>query len=239
MIEGTRENLKAIDCSEDVFRKAKLTADAGFHTEANMKMLAAKNIDGYVADNQFRKRDPRFADREQYKKRHRQQRAKKEGRSNLFTVKDFTFAEDKSHCICPAGKRLYRNGANVLVGNGNYRAIKFRGPKSICRACKVRARCLKYPDRTQARQVHFLLGRSKKGQETYTQKMKQKIDSDRGRMIYSGRIGTVEPVFANLRHAIGLNRFTLRGDQKVNIQWKLFSIVHNLLKIHRFGPGLT
>lgn len=69
--------------------------------------------------------------------------------------------------------------------------------------------------------------------------MKQKIDSDRGRMIYSGRIGTAEPVFANLRHAIGLDRFTLRGERKVNIQWKLFSIVHNLLKIHRSGPGFT
>jgi hypothetical protein len=69
--------------------------------------------------------------------------------------------------------------------------------------------------------------------------MKRKIDSARGRLIYSKRIGTVEPVFAHLRHAIGLDRFTLRGDQKVNIQWKLFSIVHNLLKIHRFGPGYT
>ena len=239
MIEGTRQNLKAINSTEDVFRKAKLTADAGFHTEANMKMLAKEKIDGYVADNQFRKRDPRFADRDQYKKRHRQELAKKEGRSNLFTAKEFTFAEDKSHCICPAGQRLHRNGANVLVGNGSYRAIKFRGSKSICGACKLRDKCLKYPDRTATRQVHFMLGRSKKGQQTYTHKMKQKIDSDRGRMIYSERIGTVEPVFANLRHAVGLNRFTLRGDQKVNIQWKLFSIVHNLFKIHRFGPGYT
>ena len=239
MIEKTRDNFKVIDSCEDVFRKAKLTADAGFHTETNMKMLAKKKIDGYVADTQFRKRDPRFADRDRYKERFRQERAKKEGRSGLFTVKAFTFAEDKSHCICPAGKRLYRDGANVIVGNGKYRAIKYRGPKTVCRACELRAQCLKNPDRTETRQVHFLLGKSKEGQETYTQKMKQKIDSDRGRMIYSKRIGTVEPVFANLRHAIGLNRFTLRGDQKVNIQWKLFTIVHNLLKIHRFGPGFS
>jgi transposase len=233
MIEKTRDNFKAIDFSEDVFSKTKLTADAGFHTEANMKMLAEENIDGYVADVLFRKRDPRFADRDRYKKRFRQERAQKEGLSNLFTVKDFTFAEDKSYCICPAGKRLYRNGANVVIGN--HRAIKFRGPKTVCRACDVRARCLKHPDRTETRQVHFFTGRSKEGKETYTQKMKQKIDSDRGRLIYSKRIGTAEPVFANLRHALGLNRFTLRGKKKVNIQWKLYCIVHNLLKVHRFG----
>jgi transposase len=234
-IEKTRDNFKAIDTSEDIFKKTKLTADAGFHTEANMKMLAEENIDGYVADIQFRKRDPRFADRDRYKDRHRKERRKlNKTPGDMFTVKDFTFAEDKSHCICPAGKRLYRNGGNVCIGN--FRAIKFRGPKTVCRVCEVRVRCLKHPDRTEARQVHFFIGRSKEGKETYTQKMKRKIDSDRGRLIYSKRIGAAEPVFANLRHAIGLNRFTLRGKKKVNIQWKLYCIVHNLLKVHRFGP---
>ena len=43
----------------------------------------------------------------------------------------------------------------------------------------------------------------------------------------------------SLRHAIGLIRFTLRGRQKVNTQWVLFNIVHNLLKIHRYGFGFT
>ncbi|MBU4260025.1 MAG: transposase [Proteobacteria bacterium] len=46
-------------------------------------------------------------------------------------------------------------------------------------------------------------------------------------------------MFANLRNAIGLDRFTLRGKLKVNIQWKLFCIVHNLLKIHRVGNAFT
>jgi hypothetical protein len=122
---------------------------------------------------------------------------------------------------------------------GKFRAIRFRGFKSVCSVCKIRSKCLKYPERTDFRQVYFFVGRTKEGKETYTQKMKRKIDSDRGRLIYSKRIGTAEPVFANLRHALGLNRFTLRGDRKVNIQWKLFSIVHNLIKIHRFGPGFT
>ena len=41
-------------------------------------------------------------------------------------------------------------------------------------------------------------------------------------------------MFAHLTHAIGLKRFSLRGSIKVNIQWKLFCIVHNLTKIHRY-----
>jgi len=238
MIEKTRDNFKVIDSSEDVFNKTKLTADAGFHTEANMKMLAEENIDGYIADILFRKRDPRFADRDRYKERHRRERRKlNKTPDDRFTVKDFTFAEDKSFCICPAGNRLNRSGDTIVIGN--FKAIRFRGLKSVCSVCQIRSKCLKYPERTDFRQVYFFVGRTVKGQETYTQKMKRKIDSDRGRLIYSKRIGTAEPVFANLRHALCLNRFTLRGKKKVNIQWKLYCIVHNLLKVHRFGPAFA
>ena len=37
-------------------------------------------------------------------------------------------------------------------------------------------------------------------------------------------------MFANLRHNKGLNRFTLRGQRKVDGQWKLFALVHNIEK---------
>jgi transposase len=237
MVKETRENFRAIGAEDDVFDKTKLLADAGFHTEANMKMLAEESIDGYVADILFRKRDPRFADVDRYKERHRRERRKLNRTPDMLTVRDFTFDEDMRFCICPAGKRMYRNGGNVFV-NG-YHAVKFRGRKTDCRVCELRPRCLRHPDRTEARQVHYFTGKMKKGQETYTQKMKYKIDSTLGRFIYSKRIGISEPVFANIRHALGLNRFTLRGNRKVDIQWKLYCIVHNLLKIHRYGPGFA
>jgi len=234
MIEGTRENFQAINSNDNVFEKTKLTADAGFHTEANMKMLAKENIDGYVADILFRKRDPRFVDRDRYKTRHRQEQKKmNKTPADMFTVEDFTFSEDKSYCLCPAGKRLSRSGDTVDIGN--FRAIRFRGLKSLCSVCEIRSKCLKHPERTELRQVYCFVGRSEKGQETYTQKMKYKIDSTLGRFIYSKRIGTVEPVFANIRNALGLDRFTLRGKRKVDTQWKLYCIVHNLLKVHRYG----
>lgn len=49
-------------------------------------------------------------------------------------------------------------------------------------------------------------------------------------------MGTVEPVFANLQNK-GMRRFTLRGQHKVNTQWKLFTLVHNIEKIAR-GPRI-
>ena len=78
-------------------------------------------------------------------------------------------------------------------------------------------------------------GRAAGAEETYSEKMKKKIDTPEGRAQYSRRLGIVEPVFAHIRSALGLNRFSLRGKTKVNIQWKLYCIVHNMIKIHRFG----
>jgi hypothetical protein len=222
----------------DVFKEAKLTADSGFHTEANMKEVMEQGIDAYIADTGFRKRDPRFSEVDRYKERFKKERAEYYGVANLYRPhKDFTISEDKTHCICPAGKRLYRNGGHVIV-NGN-QAVKFRGRKSDCRICDLREKCLRHPNRTETRQVYFFQGPSEKKPETFSQKMRRKIDSLRGRLIYNRRLGTAEPPFAHIRHALGLSRFTLRSRRKVDIQWKLYCMVHNLIKIHRYGSGFA
>ena len=44
-------------------------------------------------------------------------------------------------------------------------------------------------------------------------------------------VAVVEPVFANLRHNKRLNRFTLRGRRKVNAQWTIYCLVHNIEKL--------
>ena len=62
------------------------------------------------------------------------------------------------------------------------------------------------------------------------ERMRWKFDTPLGREIYGRRLPTVEPVFANLQNK-GLRRFTLRGRTKVNAQWQLFAMVHNIEKI--------
>jgi Transposase DDE domain len=53
--------------------------------------------------------------------------------------------------------------------------------------------------------------------------------------LYGQRFATVEPVFGNIRHNKRLNRFTLRGQRKVDGQWKLFCMVHNIEKLANAG----
>jgi hypothetical protein len=135
--------------------------------------------------------------------------------------------------ICPAGKRLYRNGRHKDL-NG-YEAIRFRGNKGDCRDCALRARYLRHPDKTVERQVALFIGRAKGKPETYSAKMKRKLDSELGRHRYSRRLGIVEPVFANIRSSRRLGRFSHRGRRKVTTQWQLFCLVHNIGKVQRYA----
>jgi len=237
MIEGTRENFKEIGSEEDVFEKAKLVADSGYHTEVNMQMVMEDGIDAYIADTQFRKRDPRFKDVDKYKERSRKEWKEYHDAPDLYRPnRDFTISDDKRCCICPAGKRLHRNGGNVIV-NGQ-RAIKFRGRKMDCRTCELRPKCLK-SQKAEFRQVYFFQAQAGAKPETFTEKMKRKIDSIKGRLIYNRRLGTAEPPFAHIRSILGLDRFTFRGKRKVNTQWLLYCLTHNLLKLHRYGEGFA
>jgi transposase len=236
MVEGAKENFERIGI-RDVLGSAKLVADSGYHTEANMKMVMEEGIDAYIADTQFRKRDPRFAGVDKYKERFRGEQRELNRAKMLYRAKDFTLSEDKRFCICPAGKRLYRNGGNVILERNT--AIKFRSRKTDCRVCEVRERCLRNPDTSEVRQVCFIQGRVTSMAETFTEKMRQKIDSIKGRLIYNRRLGMAEPPFAHIRSILRLDRFTLRGKRKVNTQWLLYCIVHNLTKVHRYGEGFA
>ena len=65
--------------------------------------------------------------------------------------------------------------------------------------------------------------------------MKRKIDSKAGRAMITARFATMEPVFGNLRGNKRLDRFTLRGRSKVDGQWKLYCLVHNIEKLAHHG----
>jgi transposase len=214
-----------------------ITADAGYHSEANISALAAQEIPALIADTGMRKRDERFADQDKYKalpdpiydKAHPKKGAKH------YRPKDFAYDPEAGTCLCPAGKHLYQNGSNCkhngLIGT------KFQGALRDCGPCELRDKCLRTPEKTKTRQVMFFRGRIENGVASPSERMKQAIDSARGRQLYGRRFATVEPVFGNIRHNKRLNRFTLRGQKKVDGQWKLYCLVHNIEKLAHHGYG--
>ncbi len=99
---------------------------------------------------------------------------------------------------------------------------------------------MRYPERTEVRQVTCAVGAVvKNSPAALAEKMKTKIDSVVGKAIYANRIAIAEPPFAHIRYVMGLDRFNLRRKKKVNTQWLLFCIVHNLKKVFKYGLEAT
>ena len=84
----------------------------------------------------------------------------------------------------------------------------------------------------RGRQVSFIL---KKTGTPYTDWMKVRVDSQKGKQIYSHRMSVVEPVFGNITSNKRLKRLSLRSKTKVNAQWKLFCLIQNIEKQANYG----
>jgi hypothetical protein len=232
-IEQTREEFEKAEISRDIFKRAQVVTDAGYHSKQSVSYVDERGIDAYIADRSHRQRDPAFSGYDRYKIRFRKDKRRYHGMdSERFTAKDFIYDEKDRSCRCPAGNRLYGNGTNIKMRG--FIAMKFRGAKSVCGPCLLRDRCLKRPERTETKQMTIFIGRTKDTQKSPIEKMRRKFDTLFGRFIYNKRIAIVEPVFGNLKNK-GMDRFTLRSKKKVNTQWQLFSLVHNIEKIATVG----
>lgn len=212
-----------LELSEDILKEAKLTADAGYSSEANAKYLFEHEIDGYVADNLFRKRDPRFesAERQAEQRRHAVSAARLSSgqrSESLHLSGRSTIASQWGECSCrwPDWNQVHGQPPRM---RGLFFAFEVL----------TSSRSLALP-------TGGVLSRVRAGEaRKISRQMKRKIDSDIGRYQYSRRLGVIEPVFGNIRSTKQLNRFTLRGRRKVNAQWQMYCLVHNIGKIHRYG----
>jgi len=217
-----------------------ITADAGYHSDANVAQLMTQAIPALIADNQMRSRDERFEGQGKYKTKedvlYDKQPTVQGGDSTkpvkLFRPQDFRFNDDNT-CTCPAGQTLHSPGS-VHTSRIGLRYQVFTAKAADCQSCKLRAQCLKSESSERGKQVtRFEPGT--KDPHSPSERMRCAIDSVKGRHLYSQRIGTVKPVFGNIRHNKRLTRLNLRGREKVNAQWHLFCMVHNIEKLANSG----
>lgn len=229
MLEGAKENLEEIGW-KDPLKKKIVSADTSYYSVKNLKDGEKFEVDAYVPDPNFRKRDVRFSDADRHRRPVDKRKKDVKFKKTWFTVEDFKLDDNTGKLICPAGAELYVKNSNYTNDRG-YKYIAYQAPKTACRDCKLRSKCLRKPN-TVARQVHVQKG-SRPG--SLMDGMKRKIDTPEGRRMYSKRLGIVEPVFGNIRSCKKMDKFTLRGQIKVNIQWLLYCLVHNIEKIGNFG----
>jgi len=225
MVSKAKENMQALGKEEDYFKGAILTADTGYHSTESIKKCAEEQIDAYIPDRNFRKRDDRYGIQQEYMKKERKK----------FLLEDFSYDEQNDQYECPNGKRLKLNCRKAKSCNTVYR--RYRADENDCRGCQLWDKCIRNKRKNiKAKTLMVPVGAVGRN---YSREMAKKIDTERGRMIYPRRIAIVEPVFANIRAQKRLDQFTLRGKLKVNIQWLLYCMVHNIEKIANFGYGFA
>jgi transposase len=66
IMKGATENMQAIGHDEDYFSGAIFVADTNYHSQSNIETCQEMELDAYIPDRYFRRRDPRYAAQKRY-----------------------------------------------------------------------------------------------------------------------------------------------------------------------------
>jgi len=221
MVDGAKDNLEKIGQSEDYFEDKIFTADTNYHNQSTLEKCQEEKLDAYIPDLKFRTRDSRFATQGRYQPK----------KGKKFVLQDFKYNEAEDQYICPNGKILKLDIKKHIKDHIIYR--RYMADEKDCKQCSLKSKCF-YRKNTKRRSLDVPIGAE---ESNFSKAMLEKVDSDRGRKIYPQRMAIVEPVFANIRTQKRMDRFTLRGKIKVNIQWMLYCMVHNIEKIMNYATA--
>ena len=148
MVDGVKENMKAIGKGEDYLEGKQLSADANYHSNKNIKKCEEELIDAYIPDINFRKRDERYQNQERFKDgvtKRPKKNNKNKSRKEIFAWEEFepvsllTDDEKTKKYKCPNGKYLNQQSLNHKLRNKVYEY--YRAKESDCKACPLRRKC--------------------------------------------------------------------------------------------------
>lgn len=213
VIPGAKAMSEASGLGEDYYKGKVFSADCSYHSQANLKVCDEEGLDAYIPDSQFRKRDVKYEGRNKYKPKAK----------DCFGVDAFEYDARNDKYRCPNGKELINCSHGHKIRNTIYK--RYQAKEEDCIGCDLNDQC--FMNGGKRKMIAVPIGSS----NDLRKAMIKKIDTQRGRDIYSKRLAIVEPCFANIEYHKKMNHFTLRGKKKVNVQWNLFCIVHNLGKI--------
>jgi len=209
MIDKILDNVDSLPNKEgEKIGPIKIPADSGYYSGNNLRKLKEPKykdrIDVYIPNN-------RNNDKE---------RGVGHDLSSPFHKSKFIYDKEGDFYICPQGNKLYYRRSYLFHGV-KYNSYRCTG--SICKNCCFYGECTK----------------SKSGRTIWisensdlVDEMRKKLSTEEGKRIYRKRNTTVEPVFGNISHNLGIKGFILRGLKKVNGEFLIISIVHNLIKIY-------
>ena len=209
LIRDTLDNLEKAGINITKEKKPIFMQDANYFSEENLKACEELGVEAITPDSQYHRREG-------------------ENKERRLEAGDFEYHEDGNFYRCPNGKTLE---FKRLCAIGGEQAAMYMASVKDCRECPLNSRCIRTKKDIsrwdRGRQIAIMKSNDPK---SHCAKMRQKLSTEEYQELYAYRIQIVEPVFANMKNCMGLKRFTLRGNEKVNVQWKLYCIVHNLGK---------
>ena len=216
MLEKTERSMRAVKGKENPLKGTIMLGDNAFFSEDNLQAAKAKEMEAIIPDEQYRNRDETIND------------GKRRKGKEKFDARYFKYDKKGNYYICPNGKILtFRTKVKLNRNEGN----KYESKVGDCQGCPYRDKCLH--SKKKEKKYRTLYIPILKYKENLSQQMREKIDTPKYRKIYSLRMQIIEPVFADITYCKGITRFTLRGQEKVNIQWLLYCMVHNIGKCNK------
>lgn len=185
-----------------------LTADAGYGSEENYQDLEHDDIEAFVKYNYFHKE---------------QKEAKSKKVKKPFTVDKLYYNEDIDTYYCPMGQAMPCIGSYQKKTANGYTQTIHRYQATNCNGCPLRSLCHKAKDNRIVERNHNLI--------RLKQKAKEKLLSEDGIAHRKQRCWDIEAIFGNIKHNMGFKRFMLRGIEKVETEFGLIAMAHNLKKV--------
>ena len=139
--------------------------------------------------------------------------------ANPFHRTHFTYDSKNNVYICPENKPLTLYKSNYVHEATKQRGKAYRGIQ--CSDCSSKSQCTK----GAARQLIV------ENRMPLRDKIRKLLDSPDGKKLYKLRQQTIEPVFGNLKHNLKYTMLHLRTLKKVNAEWLLICLTHNLKQI--------
>lgn len=182
-----------------------IIADAGYGSEENYELMESKGINAYVKYNYF----------------HKEQKRKQ--KNNPFLQQNLYYNEGQDFYVCPMGQRMECTGKGKRTSSNGYEAQVHYYQAKRCEGCPLRGMCHKAKGNRTIEVNHRL--------NALKQKARQLLGSELGKAHRSKRPIEVEAVFGQIKSNNSFTRFTLRGLSKVNIEFGLMALAHNIRKL--------
>ena len=187
-----------------------LSGDAAYGSEENYAYLEEQQIGNHLKYNTF------------YRETHPPRKEELIQKAS-FRVENLPYDPDKDQFTCPAKHPLtYRETRPYRTENGYLTERRFY-ECSECDTCPLKPQCTKAEGNRRI-QISFKL-------REYRQQAKANLLSEQGIALRKQRGPDVEGAFGNIKHNMGVRRFKLRGLKKVETEWGLLAIAHNLRKL--------